>query len=289
MTSNNYFDSVEQLQEIVTTLDQAEVRPVFVGDEQSMAHQGIWNLGTDSLSVIASDNYSLVNHQAAFGLLAHGLEGRNFYGQVYNYNDYVACNVFFPELKVKDDADGIDLGMKVVNSYNRSASFKGYATAKRLVCSNGMYLRQIIPDLQFSYIHVGDLDESIGPILDGFFSALSHSTQVVQETIKKAQKDKVVFESEEQVEATFTEILRSPVHAKKLMPYYEPKTFLKPSKWEFYNAITAYISHAEVVPSRVEIYSNWAEKVLLPEYEIKPVSLELASDNGSAAVVAGQE
>lgn len=289
MEPKNYFDSVEQLSEIVTTLDEAEVRPVFVGEEQSMAHQGIWNLGTDSLSVIASDNYSLVNHQAAFGLLAHGLEGKNFYGQVHNFHDYVSCNVFFPDLKIKDDADGIDLGMKVVNSYNRSASFKGYATAMRLVCSNGMYLRRIIPDLQFSYIHVGDLDNSVGPILDGFFNALDQSTTVVQATIAQARKDKVVFESEEQVEATFSEILRSPVHAKKLMPYYDPKSFLKPSKWEFYNAITAYVSHAEVVPSRVEIYSNWAEKVLLPEYEIKPVSLELSSNDDQAAAMAGSE
>jgi len=287
MTPKNYFDSVEELREIVTTLDQAEVRPVFVGDEQSMAHQGIWNLGTDSLSVIASDNYSLVNHQAAFGLLAQGLEGKNFYGNVKNYNDYVSCDVFFPELKIKDDADGIDLGMKVVNSYNKSASFKGYATAMRLVCTNGMYLRRIIPDLQFSYIHVGDLDSSVGPILDGFFNALNHSTDMVQATVATAQEVKVAFDSEEQVEATFTDLLRSPVHAKKLMPYYNPVDFLNPSKWEVYNAITAYVSHAEVVPSRVEIYSNWAENILLPEYEIKPVSLELASVDGPVAAIEG--
>lgn len=267
------FNSVDELRAIVDTLDQAEERPVFVGDNLVEEYKGIWNVGTDALSVIASEGYSLVQHRDAFGLVVDGLDGKEFYGKVYNYHDYVAIEIFFPELKIVDDEEGLDLGIKVVNSYNRSASFKGHATAMRLVCTNGMYLRKIIPDLQFSHIHVGNLSESIGHIFEEFFDNLGKATAVVEDIIQVAMGTFIDFESLDQVRKTYEQELKSSMHAKKVMEYYKAETELSPSKWEFYNAITDYITHADVVPSRVDIYSNWAEKILLPEYEIIPAEM----------------
>jgi len=267
------FGTIEELREIIATLDRAEERPVYVGDNLEEEYKGIWNLGTDSLSVIASEGYSLVDHQEAFGLVADGLEGKNFYGTILNHHDYVSCEVFFPDIQVKDDEQGIDLGMKVVNSYNRTASFKGHATAMRLVCENGMYMKKIIPDLQFAHIHVGMLGDEIDSILETFFHNLEESTEAIQKVLDMSMTTFIEFDSLAQVQATFETILRSPFHAKRVMPFYQAVDELNPSKWEVYNAITAYITHADVVPSRVDIYSNWAENLLLPTVTLVPTEM----------------
>lgn len=268
------FETVKGLKSHIRDLDSAEYRDLFSGPDKIEDLQSIWNINQNRMSSIVSQGYSLVQHQEAFGMVADHLEDYKVYGQLNNYHDVVTLNVFFPDIHLNDDAQGLDLGIKVVNSYDKSSSFKIFGVANRLVCTNGMYMRTIIPGMEFMKIHVGELSTHMDGIISGFFEILENSVHEVQEVIDASMVETIEFENLDQVQATFSQELKSPMHAKNLMNgnHYEPENELRPTKWDFVNAITSYLTHSDkpVVESRVDIYSDWAEKILSPGYEIVP-------------------
>jgi len=241
----------------------------------------VWNHTRDRLSAIISDDYSLVLHEKAFSLVADGLDrlDTEVYGYVKNIEDVAIVEVYFPALRIKDDAKGMDVGGKIINSYNKSRAFKGFMVANRLVCTNGMYARKLIPDVNFFEIHVGDLAERIPELIEEFFENLKDATEDLKAIIDQAMNVYIEFNSEDEIEPTIAGILNSPRHAKKLMEgkyYYDQvKDPVNPSKWELYNAITAYASHAALVESRVDVLSNSAETLLHPEYQVVVIAPEI--------------
>jgi chemotaxis protein histidine kinase CheA len=276
------FSSIDELIAIAKTLDVAEERPLNAGEDILADHRAIWNKSKNRLAAIVSDDYSLVQHREAVKLVAKGLDALNtpVYGQVKNIEDVVTIEVFFPKLHIKDDAKGIDVGGKIINSYNKSRAFKGFMVAKRKVCENGMYMRKLIPECEFYEIHIGDLAAEIPALIKEFFEHLKETTEAIKAIVDQAMETTIKFKKMDQVEATFASELASPVHAKALIRdghldkswSEENKAAMVMTKWEFVNAITSYVSHSPVVESRIDIYSMWAENILNPEYTIKVVS-----------------
>jgi chemotaxis protein histidine kinase CheA len=283
------FTTVDELVSMSKTLDKAEIRPLVAassainnkdGSTECIAIDGdvipqhaVWNISKNRISSIISDDYSLVQHQDVVKLVGKGLKAidTEVYGTLKNIEDVVVIEVFFPKLHLKDDARGIDVGGKIINSYNKSRAFKGHMMANRKVCSNGMYLRKLIPDVEFFEIHVGDLAEKIPEMVQDFFSKLKESTAKVNEIIKSAMETTIEFDSEDQVEPTIAGILSSPMHAKRIVDggYYEAEDKLNPTVWELYNSVTRYISHSGIIESRVDDLSNKAEKILDDKYPIE--------------------
>ena len=283
------FTSVEELVSMAKTLDKAEVRPLVAASSDLNNEKGstacvavdgdvisplaIWNVSRQRLSSIVSDEYSLVQHQDVVKLVGKGLKtiDAEVYGTLKNVEDVMIIEVFFPKLHLKDDAKGIDVGGKIINSYNKARAFKGHMMANRKVCSNGMYLRKLISDVEFFEIHVGDLAEKIPEMVQDFFSKLKEATSKVNDIINGAMETTIEFEDEDQIEPTISGILSSPMHAKRIMDgdYYKAEDKLNPTVWELYNSITNYISHAGLVESRVDDLSNKVERLLDHEYPIE--------------------
>lgn len=280
------FTSTDELLKIAKTLDVAEEMPVVINGKEQEDVRAIWNTTKDRRAAIVGEDYSLVQHREAVKYVAKGLEALNtpVYGKVKNMEDVVTIEVFFPKLHIKDDAKGIDVGGKIVNSYNKSRAFKGFMVAQRKVCTNGMYMKKLIPECEFFEIHVGDLANEIPALLKEFFDHLKETTEAIKSIIDQAMETTIKFKNMEEVEATFTEVLKSPVHMKALIRdghldkswSAENREKMVMTKWEFVNAITSYVSHSPVVESRIDIYSSWAEEILDPEYTLKVVKPEPA-------------
>jgi hypothetical protein len=283
------FTCVDELVAMAKNMDKAEVRSLVAassGVDKDKVSSGvvndvtgdvisphaIWNISRNRLSSIVSDDYSLVQHQDVVKLVGKGLKAidTEVYGTLKNIEDVMVIEVFFPKLHLKDDAKGIDVGGKIINSYNKSRAFKGHMMANRKVCTNGMYLRKLIPDVEFFEIHVGDLAEKIPEMVQDFFSRLKEATGKVNDIIKVAMETTIEFDTIEQIEPTIAGILSSPMHAKRIVDeYYKADDQLNPTVWELYNSITNYISHSGIVESRVDDLSNKAEKLLDSEYPIE--------------------
>jgi len=279
------FDTVEALAAVAKTLDVAEERPLDAGSDRLTDHRAIWNKSKNRLAAIVSEDYSLVQHKEAVKLIAKGLESLNtpVYGQIKNIEDVITVEVYFPKLHIKDDAKGIDVGGKIINSYNKSKAFKGFMAARRKVCENGMYMRKLIPEVNFYEIHVGDLASEIPTLIKEFFDNLKETTEAIKTLVDQAMGTTIKFSHIDEVETTFASELASPVHARALIRdghldkswSAANKAKLVMTKWEFVNAITAYVSHSTVVESRVDIYSSWAEDILDPEYKIEVIAPEV--------------
>ena len=270
------FTTSDELLKIAKTFDVAEEMAVTINGKDQEDVRAIWNTTKDHRAAIVGEDYSLVQHREAIKYVAKGLDelGTPFYGRVKNSGDVVTVEVFFPKLHIKDDAKGIDVGGKIINSYNKSHAFKGYMVAQRKVCENGMYLRKLIPDVNFFEIHVGDLAEEIPALLKEFFNNLKEATASVKDIIDQAMDRSIIFKNEDQIEATFSAFLHSPMHAKAIMTggFYEPADRLKPTVWEFYNALTKYSSHYTLSETRIDVLSVYAENLLDPEFKVTVVS-----------------
>jgi hypothetical protein len=245
---------------------------------------GIKNLKTSEIVDFCSDQYTVLQHAEAVqmvlgGLRANGVEARGF---LKNYNDNISVemlldNVVMPvqgngdvahNLRVRDDADGIHLGIRFVNSYNKSAGFRGHGFGWRLACSNGMFLRTVLPETKFSVKHTGDVVGRVaGQIRSAIYRLIKERGAVVA-IVEKAQHETVPFKNEKEVVMTLAGYAGSEKQAANILSV-NAGLPLQPTRWELYNAMTSYATHtAGLSFPMYEKIQRGAEQVLTAPVEI---------------------
>lgn len=279
MTKVDKFESLRDFEGIVAGMDDYDRLPLFAEDEfgrfESKRVHGIVNLNKRSVTMACGKEYPVFGHQQAYGLVLDDLKARgvNVHGRVETIGERTKTTILFNDLKViKDDKDGVELGISFKNPMDRKTSFKGNGYTWRQFCSNGAGVKTLLPQLEINEQHTSTMLHRLPAVMHQFIEESLKQTNMLQTLVNKSMETKVVFESREQFEATmsleFDGIAEK--HMKAVMA--NLKT-LEPTRWEMFNATTYYTSHSAVSMDIQERIDDVAEKFLNVTRPINPVPI----------------
>lgn len=293
-----YFSSFEEAMGFIPTMDQAEAAKVYTGglfdapeDENSLYtlsenHKAVLNTTTGKVAQVCSDKYQILQHRDFFALTLSALEhaGLSGTGRFVPTNDgnRWKMQVLFDNIKVSEPGreNNLQVGGEFINSYNATKSASGRAFYMRLSCANQMTIRNIIPNVVFSKNHVSEnqeilLTEAQEKILDYVDNLLMNST-AIEQVIEEAMDSMVSFDDPAQIVPTLTSILGAQKHADGIYgTIIREHPMLDLTKWDLYNAVTDYASHADISPGVQETILERAEsKILSPKAVINILNPE---------------
>lgn len=286
MEETTVFGSLKELGDLAESLDVCKRQPSVYLDPHTQKYEvdesrmDIVNLRSADRSAVVSNYYKEYQHKDVINHLSGTLNKAQLqaHGTLYNYGDRIRVNLFFDNVKGirdptnPDDTDklnprGITIGARFKNSYNKQNSVTGSGFFMRVACTNGMVVRNMIPELSFSERHTKSIVTELPMSIQRFTDNLLARAKFVGEAIELAAQTRVKFSTREQRLQTIVAMVE---HSKVGELIEAQLTSLEPTKWDIYNAVTYVTSHermGETVRDRVE---NFSERILRKSYTIVP-------------------
>ena len=266
------FENLTELGKIVKGMDRAVQFPVFYKNSlkkneltQAKNHSAVYNVDRQRIAQIMSDEYTVLQHQDAFGSVVDALKTLNakVHGKVVSYNgDLIYLYGTFNDVIVKDDAKGMEIGFRITNSYNMWTSFSGSAYTFRLICSNGAILKKMIPEAKFSKKHYGQVLNYKEDITQ-FITKLIESVPALEAKISLAMADTVEWKLVEKLLPKLVLIKKHKDEIEKRLKEVKSKK-KQISRWDIYNCFTNYATHGEKISAYIEnLLSRKAEQILM--------------------------
>jgi hypothetical protein len=235
-------------------------------------NKGVLNLTRGTLAAVVGSDYSVLQHGDALGVSMNVIQSlgvKSLY-KVENDGNVARMEVLFPDIKVRDDSkQGVQLGVRISNSYDKSTSFRGELYGYRSICSNGMYLRKMLGEIQISARHVGENFVGLEQTVLEFVKKVLDAPQVVESAITDAIHAKLEFADNDQLYDTIFTITQNMKQAEKIIEQIPLKT----NRWTAFNAFTRYMSHEDVTHKTRDELAIKSEKVLL-DPKFQPLTLK---------------
>jgi len=248
-------ENLSGMANMLTSLDTASEVPVGFelgnGWSKTEDYKGVWNVSQGHLSSIVSKRYSIIQHEDVMRAVTEKLGelGIQVSGLFKNYNDIIQADLVFTNkgVPIKDDAKGIQLGIRVMNSYNKKCSFRLEMFGYRLICSNGMALGKTL-GVRETVFHTGSKKsyELICKITNEFVNEVINSSKTLQKYVDEMMADTMGYENAKKI---LFHIIKRKKHYKAIMEIFGEKK--KVSRWDIYNAITSYFTHNESLQRNV--------------------------------------
>jgi hypothetical protein len=244
------FSDFTEMMQKTKGLDRAEKKEVLVNNEIQGKYQAIWNVDKNRLACIASDKYTIVQHDDVMNDVVDTFKEfnlTNVQGGVTNYGDRVFLDVCFKDKVLKDDSEeGILIGVRFSNSYDKSATFSCEPFAYRSVCINGMVLGRIFSQIKIRQIHKGMV--SHGSIFD-FMKKAIEIYEPLKILVSNAMAESIEWEMAESI---LKNLIIRKKYLKELKQMLVNKT--KISRWDIYNAITNIATHGQKIRASAEVW-----------------------------------
>lgn len=246
---------------------------------------GIENIRTGEVVDFCSERYAILQHSDAVGMVtsslrSFGIEAR---GNLLNYGNNIAVEILFdnvvmPSMEVSqsmtipDGANGIQLGIRFVNSFNKSTGFRGFGFGWRLACKNGMYLKTVLPEITFSVKHTGDVQKRVAVQIKDAILKLIKERGAVIAIVEEARKDIVNFADQKEMVATVASYVGSARQANYILETTGSHLGHDVSRWDLYNALTDYATHAQLSYPMQDRIARGAENMLVKQVVIVDVN-----------------
>jgi hypothetical protein len=292
--STQNFSNVGELESILEGMDDYEVLPGVVYHEKYpegiTGKIGIMTNVTKGRHCMATSmEYPVFDHKLAFGFAAAGIRkrGAGIHGKVETWGDKSYLTGLFDEIKLIEgktpDGDDsiIEMGFHLENAMDRKIAFKGDGYTMRLACANGAKAKHVLPQFVLHEWHTIDMEVRVPAMIETFTNGLLSKAGYLQEVINIASASKIVFETQESLDATMMETYKgiSPRHIQKILDQIETLT---PSRWDMFNASSWVTSHNEKMSPDIrnsigDISSKFLNmtQVIIPVIpEAKPVAVQ---------------
>jgi len=270
-------------------LDTAIEKPVFYGNDmvQTPKYMAVFNESKDQLAQITSDKYTIIQHRDIVHSLINSFKSKGIevFGRMDDNGNQVRADLVFGNGKnpIKDGTNkGIQIGIRVLNSYNRSSSFRMEMFGFRMLCQNGMSLGKVMNDIKEVTFHTGAEKnlEQIQLIVDSFIDRVVSSSDLLQVYVSKCMVDSIAWD---EVTKILEKYMPHQKHRDKICEklgismitkrnektkekYYEyvlEKDGKKNvNRWDMYNALTNYATHNKLSFGTENFVQEIAQKVM---------------------------
>lgn len=227
-------------------------------------NKGVLNLSKGTLAAVTGMDYSVLQHGDGLGIAMNTIEslGMKALYAIENDGNVARMEVLFPDIHVQDDTqEGVTLGVRMSNSYDKTTGYHGELFGYRQWCSNGMYSRKMLGEINISARHVGENFSTLEQDVLKFVQHVIESPKVVQSYITAAIEAKLEFLDNQQVYDTIWDTTGNMKQAEAIAADIPLVT----NRWTVFNAITAYYSHSDVTHKTRDDLAIKAEKILLNE------------------------
>ena len=274
-------NNTNDLPVIGAKMDEAKETEIFFRNDENKIvrsddHRGIWNVDKKKLSTIASSRYAIIQHRDVIDALSNTLKNLNINvkGMIRQINDKMIGDVLFTDdkmTKLKDDSkEGIEIGFRFMNSYNKTSSFSMQLYGYRLVCMNGMVLGKAVQEFKLSMPHVGQdkLINEISKEIEIFVNQSIASSKILQKYINNCIADSFEWKATEKL---IEKLLKRKKHRLAITHILEKNVGKgkKLTRWDFYNAFTEYATHNEQITPKVEeLMQRRSQKILTTPMKI---------------------
>lgn len=294
--------TTNQIMGVSSQFNTASPVPIYTIDGDRSVHLpdfiGVKNDQSGQVVQVASDHYQIIQHRDVLNAIGEVLmeRGINVYGNIHNFGDMFRADLVFATgtgTKVRDDAKGVYLGFRAINSYNRSTAFRLEMYGFRAICSNGMALGKALHNIREVTFHMGAEKNyaHIREITSTFIDTVIASSKKLQELVDDSISDTIVWD---RVGPILEKYLKHNKHRETILKLlgiatidvYDKKTKVrkftyvlddqkvkKMTRWDIYNALTNYASHNELGLSVENTVQEVAQKILsTPVIELAPVA-----------------
>lgn len=229
--------------------------------------KGIYNVSQGRLANVVSKNYQIIQHDDVVQSVRDTLGRLNIEvkGKMGFYKDTMDIRLVFKDrddLIIKDDTnEGIMLGMRILNSYDKKTAFRLEMFGVRMFCDNGMVLGKAINDVRSVTVHLGETKtrDVIAGTVERFVAEMINSSQKLQRYVSECMVDSIEWDMAQKLLGA---LVQTEKHRKALIERIGMQRS-NITKWEIYNAITDYATHNEQLTPHVESYlQNIAQDVL---------------------------
>jgi len=224
--------------------------------------KGMYNVTTGKMASVVTDGYQEIQHNDVCQAVTETLGRLNLdvKGRVNDYHDKVIMDLVFQKdgLAITDDADGIMLGLRVINSYNKTSSFRLEMFGFRKICQNGMTFGARSFGVVESTIHYGSKEKNlaaISRITEAFISKVINSSETMQKYVNEMIGDSLEYSMAKRILAQMV----GKKHYEGILAQLAECT----TRWQLYNALTAYATHNEqLTPNVKEHMEKLSRKVM---------------------------
>jgi len=272
------FNGLVELNQFGMGLDRAEARTVLTRKEgfeaiETKEHKGIWNIDNHALACIAGKDYAIVQHDEVVKQFVEVLQtlGLNGTGHARNMRDKMEVKFLFDGMdKVDDGEQGIKLGVRFVNSYNKTQCLHGELYAWRMVCSNGMMLGEAINGISLKRAHIGEID--VRKEIRNFIKTAIESSEKLKKLVSIAMEETLEWDY-------CKKILGVICHQKKYQDWLEERMQnlhddgKQITRWDIYNMMTDLATHGDEISFYVESYLQRRAQLFLQDKIELPVEV----------------
>lgn len=256
------FNGTTNLQQLGRRLDPAVstrvqfLNPITQQWVENEQEKMIFNMEQKQQVKTVSKDYTLVQHKPIIDAYTSVLNKYNIsiFGTVQNYGNRIYVETAFGD---RDVIDGVKLGVRLVNSYDKYTGFRLEAFGYRTACSNGMFLGQVLKqEVSINRMHIGEID--VKSTVVEFLQTLFDSDKQLKQYISEAMKDSIEWN-------IALEVLKQlgKKHSEKIaFALTNLRDDLNITRWDLYNAITWYSTHQLVSDYAQDKAQKVAQKVL---------------------------
>ena len=262
-------NNLNEMAKSIGQFDQAVKTQIFYGNEQNpipiKKWVGIYNMRTEKLVQVAHKNYQIISHNDVCQAVVESLGaiGMDVWGVIKtknNGNQLKADLLLKGVDKIDDGKEGVQLGIRIMNSYDKTTSFRLELFAYRYVCQNGMALGNVFNDIRKITFHSGVKEKNLEVIrqtTNDFVKLAIQSSKKLQEKIRLAMNELFEIKSIIEIMERFGIAKK---HQKQILMRLEGKTNV--TKWDVYNAVTNYATHGKLKDS-IETHLEGVSQKLL--------------------------
>ena len=256
--------SLAELDNASKGMDVAVLKDVRVGENQTPEKNfhAVWNQDAEHVSAIVSDKYNLVQHQNVVSEVTEALRNLNIKAtaSVRTNGDVLVCDIDFPDMLIQvQKGEEFTTGMRVINSYNRTTGIMVLPRLTRLACSNGMVVEFWARG--FNVHHSSKLAQDFAKEVPLLLKRMVGSDAKLRAYVESCLADSVEWATAKVIIKT---LFKTDKHSDAILNLLHKEYFAeKPSRWNIYNAITAYCTRGQQLSPAMETsFQNKAQVVM---------------------------
>jgi hypothetical protein len=256
-----------ELKNYAHQFEEATYKNVYVGDTKATAvkeasRQAVWNVQRERTSAIASKDYQIVQHKDFVHAVVDAISNLNIQANAHanNMGDRISVDISFPQSKLYvQKGEEFIAGIRIINSYNKTTGILIVPRLVRLVCQNGMVTTLVAKP--FNIRHTSKLVDSIESAAQTVLKRIINSNDKLKQLVNACIADSAEWSIIKQIAP---KLITAEKHQKRILAILKDTIgSAKPTRWDFYNAITNYCSHDAQLKGMVEErLQKQAEKLL---------------------------
>ena len=257
--------SLAELKNKAIGFDRADARDVHVIKNQDdylcKDVMGVWNLDKNVLACLAPKNYTVIQHKEAAEGLIEAITSLNIKAtaelQLSKHGIHVDFD--FPESKfeLKEVGEQFTTGIRIVNRYDLVAGLVISPRVTRLACSNGMIVTDVIKSQRIKFTE--EMNITVEGIIDKIIKDIITNDEKLANYVSICMRDSVEWNT---LKLLLKHMFRTKKQVKEIYARIDQNKE-RPTRWDFYNAVTNYATHGERLRPHVEAWlQNKAQSIM---------------------------